>query len=140
MHQDDDLSMGSYHAALSFLKDYVAEFCRCDFELAHLIRTEKYLVKIDFNLVEAEIMAEGPINEPVLGFVYLQRKTNKKYLCRVLDKHLVPTKVLQNFISRASKSEAPEHVEAKFISRLHWYIEVRYWLYQAYVFIKEESS
>ena len=64
--------MGAYHATLSFLKDYVAEFCRCDFELAHLLGTKKYLAKINFKLLEADILAKGSIDEPVLGFVYHQ--------------------------------------------------------------------
>ncbi|CAI9284800.1 unnamed protein product [Lactuca saligna] len=42
-------------------------------------------------------------------------KTNKKDFFRVLDKHLVLTKALRNFINRASKSEAPEHLKANFI-------------------------
>lgn len=139
-HQVDDLSMGAYDVTLSFLKDYVVEFRRCDFELAHLFRTEKHLAKIDFKLPKVEILAEGFIDELVLEFVHLQRKINKRDFFHVLDKHLVPTKALRKFINRASKSEEPEHVKAKFISQLQWYIEVRDWLYQAYVFIKEKSN
>ena len=48
--QSDNLSMGSYHAALGFLKDYVAEFFRCDFELAPLFGAEKYLAKFNLKL------------------------------------------------------------------------------------------
>ena len=62
-HQVDDLIIGAYH--------YVAKFCRCNFELAHLFETEKYLASIDFKLPEVEILAEGPIDEPMLGLVYL---------------------------------------------------------------------
>ena len=61
---------------MNYLKDYVVEFCRCDFEVAHLIRTEKLLEKIDCKLPEAEILAEEPINEPILGDIYLEKKTN----------------------------------------------------------------
>lgn len=75
-HQNDETNIGAYNVALSFLKDYVAEFSRCDFELAHLFETEKFLANIDFNLPEAELLAEGRIDEPVLGYVYLQKKTN----------------------------------------------------------------
>ena len=62
--QSDDLSMGAYHAALSFLKDYVAEFCRWDFELAYLFGIEKYFAKIlvlsiDFKLPKAENLGRG---------------------------------------------------------------------------------
>ena len=32
--QNDDISMGAYHAAKNFLKDDVTEFCRCDYESA----------------------------------------------------------------------------------------------------------
>ena len=62
--------MGAYHATLSFLKDYIAEFCRRDYELAHLYGTEQYVAKIDFVLSKAELLADGPIEEPVLGFVH----------------------------------------------------------------------
>ena len=71
--------MGAYHAALSFLKDYVAEFCRCDYELTHLYGTEDCVVKIDFVLTEAELLADGPIDDPVLGFVNTTRNTNKDF-------------------------------------------------------------
>ena len=71
--------MGAYHAALSFLKDYVAEFCRCDYELAHLYRTKDFVATTNFVLPEAEMLADGPINDPVLGFVYTTKKSNKKY-------------------------------------------------------------
>ena len=77
-NQKDEISMGAYHATLSFLKDYVAEFCHCDFELAHVDRTEQFFSKINFVLLEAEILADGPIEEPVLGFVCTTRNTNKK--------------------------------------------------------------
>lgn len=49
-HKNDEISIEAYNVALSFLKDYVAEFCWCDFELAHLFGTEKFLAKIDFKL------------------------------------------------------------------------------------------
>ena len=78
------MSIVAYNAAMNYLKDYVAEFCRCNFELAHLFGTEKFLAKIDYKLLEAEILAEGPINEPMLGYIYLQKKTNKKEFFRVL--------------------------------------------------------
>ena len=91
--------MGAYHAALSFLKDYVAEFFRCDYELAHLYETEDFVAKIDFVLTEAELLANGPIDDPVLGFVYTTKKANKKDFSLVLDKHPVPTKSLKKFIS-----------------------------------------
>lgn len=139
-NQRDDLSMGAYHVALSFLKDYVAEFSRRDFEVAHLYGTEQFVLKIDFILPEAELLADGPIEEHVLAFVYTTRKTNKKDCFRVLDKHLVPTKALKKFISRASKSDAPEHIKEKFVSQLTWYVEVREWLFRAYTFIKEEMN
>ena len=70
--------MCAYHAALSFLKDNVAEFCRCDYELAHLFGTEDFVAKIDYVLLEAKLLAGGPIHEPVLGFVNTTKKTNKK--------------------------------------------------------------
>lgn len=106
-NQDNDLSMGGYHASLGFLKDYVVEFCRCDYELAYLFGTKKYLAKINFVLPEVELLAKGPIDEHVLGYVYKQQKSNKKDFFRFFDKLLVPTKFLQKFISRASHFEAP---------------------------------
>lgn len=138
--QSYNLNMGAYHSALSFLKDYVVEFCKCDYELPHMLKTDKLLAKIHFKLPEAEILAEGRIDEPVLGFVYDQRKTNQKDFFRVQDKYLVPIKALQKFITRASKSEAPEHVKEKFVSQLQWYIAVTEWLYSTYIFINEDSS
>ena len=68
--QNDDISMGAYHAALSFLKDYVVEFFRHDYELAHLFRNEDFVGKIEYMLQEAELLDEGPIDDPVLVFVY----------------------------------------------------------------------
>ena len=53
-YQKDDISMGAYHSALSFLKDYVAEFCRCDYERAHLYGTKQLVAKTDFVLPEVE--------------------------------------------------------------------------------------
>ena len=136
----DKLSIRAYHIVLSFLKDYVVELCRCDFELAHLFGTKKFLAKIYFKLLEEEILDEGPIDESVLGFIYMQKKTNYKDFLRVLDKHLVPSKALWMFINHAAKSDAPEHVKNKFIIQLKWYLEVRDWLYMSYVFIKEEAN
>ena len=76
----------------------------------------------------------------MFGYVYLQKKTNKKDFFRVLDKHLVPSRFLQKFISNAAKSEAPEHVKTNFMSQLQWYLEVQNWLYRAHVFIQEEVN
>lgn len=118
----------------------MAEFFRCDFELAHLFGTKKFLAKIDYKPPEAKILAEGPIDEPMLGYVYLENKTNKKDFFRFLDKHLVPSKALQKVITNASKSDSPEHVKNQFINQLQWYIEVRNWIYRAYVFNNEESN
>lgn len=120
--------MGAYNAALNFLKGYVAEFCRCDYELAHLFGTANFLAKIEITLPESNLLAKGPIDEPVLGFVYKPKKSSKKDFFWVLDKHLVPTKALQKFISRSSNSDAPDQVKEKFVSQLQWYIEVQDWL------------
>ena len=98
---------------MNFLKNYVVEFCRCDFELAHLFGTEKLLEKNNYKLLEAKFLAEGRIEEPVLKYVYLQKKTNKKDFFQVLYKHPVPTKKLQKFISNASKLDASKHVKKK---------------------------
>lgn len=125
---------------MNFLKDYVVEFYRCDFELSALFETEKLLAKIDYKLSEAEILAEGPIDKHVLGYVYLQKNNNKKDNFRIIDKHLVPTNIIQKFITNAAKSKALEHIKHKFISKLQWYMEVRNWLYRAYLFINEKSN
>ena len=90
--QDIQMSIVAYNSAMSYVKDYVAEFCRCDFELDHLFGTKKFLEKIDYKLPEAKMLVEGPIDEPVLGYVYFQMKTNKKDFFQFLDKHLVPSK------------------------------------------------
>lgn len=87
-----------------------------------------------------EILAEGQIDEPMLGYVYMQRKTNKKDFFEVLDKHLVPSKALQKFIKNVAKLDAPENVKTKLISQVQWYLEVQDWLYRVYVFIKEEAN
>ena len=108
------MSMAAYSVAICYLKDYVAEFCRCEFELDHLFEIEQFLAKIDYKMPEAEILVEGPIYEPVLGYVYLQ----KKDFFHFLDKHLVPSKALKKFIKNAAKSDALEHVKSKFISQL----------------------
>ena len=77
--QNNDIIMGTFHAALSFLKDYVMKFCRCDFELAHLYGTEDFVAKITFILPEAELLEDGPIDDPVLGIFYTARNTNKDF-------------------------------------------------------------
>lgn len=64
--------------SMSYLKDRVAEFCRCDFELVHFFGNEKFLAKIDFKLTEEDILEKGPIDEPVFGYLYLQKNTNMK--------------------------------------------------------------
>lgn len=112
----DDTSMGAYHASMNFLRDYVVEFCRCDYELASLNGTQDYVKKIEFVLPEADLLVEGPIDDPVLGFVYKPRSTNKKDFFRVQDKNLVPTKALNKFIGRASRSDAHVQVKDKFIN------------------------
>ena len=74
------MSIDAYSVTMNYLQDYVAEFCRCDFELAHLFGTEYFLANIDYKLPKVEILAEGPIDEPVLGYVYMKKKANKKDL------------------------------------------------------------
>ena len=110
---------------MNYLKEYFSEFCRCDFELAHLFGTKKLLAKIDYKLPEAETLAEPPIDELVQGYVYLQKNTNKKDFFWVLDKNLIPTRILQKFISNAANADTLEHVKIKFIGQLQWYLEER---------------
>lgn len=59
----------------------------------------KIFTKITTKHPKAQILAEGPIVEPTLGYIYLTKKTNQKEFFQILDKHLVPSKILQNFIS-----------------------------------------
>ena len=123
--QNDQMSIVAYTTVMNFLKDYVVEFCRSYFELVRLFGTKKLLGKIDYKLLEAKILLEGHVEEPELGYVYLQRKTNKKYFFRVLDINLVPSKIIQKFIANAAMSDAPKHVKNKFINRNQRYLEVR---------------
>ena len=125
---------------MNLLKDYVAEFCGSDIEFTHLIKTVNLLAKITYELPESQILAEGPIKEPDLGYVCLKKMTNRKEFFRVLDKHLVPSNILQNFIANAAKSDAPDPVKKKFVYHLKWYLEVRSWLHNAYLFISEDAN
>lgn len=65
---------------MNYLKDYVAEFYRCDFQLAYLFKTKTFLAMINYKLPEADILAEGAINEPVLGYVYFKKEYKEKGL------------------------------------------------------------
>lgn len=49
-------------------------------EFAHIFKTEIFLAKITNELPEAQILVEGPTEEPGLGYLYLKKKTNKKIL------------------------------------------------------------
>ena len=80
--------------------------------------TEKVLAKISCELPEAQFLAEGPIEELKLGYIYLIKKTNKKEFFQVLDKNLVASSILQKFITNAAKSDAPENVKNKCINHL----------------------
>lgn len=101
---------------------------------------KNFLAKIDYKLSIEESLAEGLTDEPVLGYGYMQKKNNKKDFFWVLEKHLVPTRILQKFIANATKSDAPEHVKRKFINQLQWYLDIWNWLYRAYVFINEVAN
>lgn len=59
--QTNHSSIRAYSVAINFLKDFVVEFCRPDIEFAQLFGTENVLVKITYELPEAQILAEGPI-------------------------------------------------------------------------------
>lgn len=76
--QQSQMSTTVNSDSMSYLKDRVAEFCRCDFELVHFFGNEKFLAKIDFKLTEEDILEKGPIDEPVFGYLYLQKNTNMK--------------------------------------------------------------
>lgn len=93
--QSSDMSIEAYIVEMNFLKDYIVEFSISYIEFAHLFGTESILESITTELLEAQILVEGPIEEPLLDYVYLKKKTNQKELLRFLDKHLVPTKILQ---------------------------------------------
>lgn len=97
MRQNDQINIVAYISAMNYLKDYVIQFCKCDFKSDHPFGTKKFLAKVDLKLPEAEILAERPIDEHGLGYVYLQKKTNKKDFFRVLDKHLDRPKAFQKW-------------------------------------------
>lgn len=86
------------------------------------------------------MLAEGPFKELELGYVYLKKMTDQKEFFRALDKHLVPAKILQNFISNTAKSDSSEHVKKKFIEYLRWYLKVRIWIYSVHLFMLNESK
>ena len=62
--QTNHSSIGAYSASINFLKDHVAEFYRFEIAFSHLFGTENVLTKITYELSEAQILAEGPIEEP----------------------------------------------------------------------------
>lgn len=109
-------------------------------DFAHPVRIKNLLAKINTNLLVEQILAEGSIEEPELRFIYLKKARNQKEFFRVLDKHLVPTKILQKFISSATKSESLEHIKMKFIEHLQLYIKVRSWLQSAYLVVFEKAK
>lgn len=76
--QSNESSIGAFNTSLSFLKDYVTEFCRTNVEFSHLFGTENLLAKICIEHPEAQILAECHIEEPEVGFVYLKKKINRK--------------------------------------------------------------
>ena len=93
-HQTNESSIGAYNSTIIFLKDYIAKFFRSDVEVDHIFGTENQLAKITTELPKALILTEGPIEEPELDYIYLKKKLNQKEFFRVMDKHLVPTKIL----------------------------------------------
>ena len=76
--QNDQLSIRAYSVVINLLKDYVSKFYRSDIEFAHVFRIENMLAKISCELLEAQILSEGPIEEPELGYIYMRKKTNRK--------------------------------------------------------------
>lgn len=114
--QKDQLSIGAYNVATNFFKDYEVEFCISDIEFEHMFGTEIILAKITYELPEAQILAEGSIEETKFGYIYLKKKINQKEFFRALDKHLVPSKILQKFNANTTKSDAAEHMKNKFIT------------------------
>ena len=117
--QSNESSIGPFNIAISFLKDYISKYCRADVEFAHLFRTENLLARNSTELPEAQILTKGPIKEPEFGFVYLKKKINQKEFSRVLDKQLVPTKILQKIITNVAKSESSEHIKKKATPMVH---------------------
>lgn len=109
-------------------------------ELAHQFKTNKTLSPISTDLEGIYLLKEGPIRDPKIGYVYMKKSWNKKDFFRVRDRHLVPTTILQKFISKTDKIDIPEEINNQFVKKHKWYIEVRSWMQKAYLFLFEESK
>lgn len=63
------IGIGAYNAAMNFLKVCVAEFSYSDVEFSPFFRTEMLLSPINIDIEEVDMLNEGPIIDPNLGYV-----------------------------------------------------------------------
>lgn len=75
--QDSHVAIGAYSSALNFPKDYVAEFCIADIDFVSLFGTDKLHDPMNIELDEVDLLDEGPIKDPELGYI-LKRKSSRK--------------------------------------------------------------
>lgn len=72
--ETSNVTIGAYTDAVNFLKDYIAVFCRSDFDFAPFFGIDKLLDLINIELAEVELLDEGPIGDPEVGFVFKKER------------------------------------------------------------------
>ena len=91
-----------------------------DVDFSPFFETEKLFAPINIKLEEVDLLIEGPMIAPELGYVYMKKNSNKKENFRVKQKHLVYTNMLQKFISKYAKSQASDEAKKKLFKKLTW--------------------
>lgn len=76
------------------MKYYVVEFYRSDAKFFSIFGTGKLFASINIELEEVELLNEGPIKDPELGYVFKKKNSNKKDFFRARHKYLGHTTML----------------------------------------------
>lgn len=71
--QKSKVAIGAYASTLSFMKYYVVEFYRADAEFFSIFGTGKLFSSINIEWEEVELLNEGPIKDPELGYVFKKK-------------------------------------------------------------------
>lgn len=71
--QDSETSIGAFSVVQIFLKDYIAKFSISDVDFDPLLKNDKLLTPIDTSLEEIDLLNEGLILKPQIGYIYKRR-------------------------------------------------------------------
>ncbi|KAL4573707.1 hypothetical protein LXL04_020522 [Taraxacum kok-saghyz] len=123
-----------YLAALYFLRDYVAEIGRFDFELFEMFWNTPPNPP-DLTLPSFKGRLTGPTNEPELGFIFHIKGKDK---LGFFSTHKFDTKFLQKFVQKTLQKENTTSAEtrSRICDEINWWIGVRNWILNVCNFTK----